>query len=105
MGWAPAVKTRADVKLLFAGRESSVGEAIGNGTEGERLDNPSPQPSPASGRGSGAPYEIARSTFPTFSTISPTSSSLTISGGERAMVSPAMRNIKPMSWKARSIAS
>ena len=53
----------------------------------------------------GRPYEIARSNRPTFSTISPTSPSLTISGGDSAMVSPAMRTMRPKSWKPRSIAS
>lgn len=50
-------------------------------------------------------YATAASTALVFSNISPISSSLTISGGEKASVSPAMRNIRPCSWKARSMAS
>ena len=44
-------------------------------------------------------------TLPTLSKISPIWSSLMISGGESAMVSPVMRNIRPCSWKAFSIES
>jgi hypothetical protein len=44
-------------------------------------------------------------TLPTFSMTSPISSSLMISGGVSASVSPAMRSIKSLSWKAETIAS
>ena len=46
-----------------------------------------------------------RITVFTLSKISPIWSSVMISGGESAMVSPVMRNISPCSWKARSIES
>ena len=50
-------------------------------------------------------YATALITRPTLSKISPICASLTISGGDSAMVSPATRIMKPSSWKARSIAS
>jgi hypothetical protein len=50
-------------------------------------------------------YAIALSTFPIFSTSSPISSFVITSGGDSAMVSPAMRIMRPNSWKPRSIAS
>src|SRR6266851_9236936 len=47
-----------------------------------------------------APYATARITLATFSMISPIWSSVTISGGVRASVSPATRSIRSLSWKA-----
>ena len=47
----------------------------------------------------------ARITLATLSAISPIWSSVTMSGGESAIVSPVTRNINPCSWKPRSMAS
>ena len=51
------------------------------------------------------PYATAPITRPTFSKISPICASLTISGGESAMVSPVMRIMRFSSAKACTIAS
>ena len=50
-------------------------------------------------------YATALITLVSFSTISPICSSVMMSGGERAMVSPVTRIIRPKSAKARSMAS
>ena len=50
-------------------------------------------------------YATALITLVSFSTISPICSSLMMSGGESAMVSPVTRIIRPNSLKARSMAS
>jgi hypothetical protein len=51
-----------------------------------------------------AAYATALMTLPTLSMISPIWSSLMIKGGVSAKVSPAMRSIKSLLWKAASIA-
>ncbi len=50
-------------------------------------------------------YRTASITLPTFAKISPISSSLTISGGLSAMVSPVTRIMTPCSWNAFSMAA
>ena len=54
---------------------------------------------------SGKGYATALITRATFSKISPICASLTISGGDSAMVSAVLRIMMPSSWKPRSMAA